>query len=414
MPFTPCLSLDNPRMTMPPPSDISLHHPSPSTLFRGQIPKAGLASSRIGIHLGDQLARVEQLGCYQSWAPGDHLCCSGHLERTMHVLIKGHVSFPGGTFGPGAHTGEIGFVLGVPRTADVVAVDEVTTWTIPFDALPRDPVAATALLGALSLELPSRIRKFQPTKVPDCHFCDFDHPAIAAMAELLRAESDAATARAIWSFVSAMPYRFGIWWQRASETLKQGWGMCTTKSNLEVALFRAAGLEAGFIEIEADSMIIRPIIPDAWQHAIKPGMKHFMGAVKLDGRWHAADSSFTKPILQHFAKQFPHLTGILNQVLDSGNPFHPAATIMGADLFDVQVIQTLDRAMASRSSHDIDRLEVMNLVVDGLQGPVYEVPAQLLRARELLAVDPHAAFFNAMSVASSLATGLRNHILEPA
>lgn len=332
----------------------------------------------------------------------------------MHVLIEGHVSFPGGGFGPGAHTGEIGFVLGVPRTADVVAVDRVTTWTVPFDALPRDPAAATALLGALSLELPSRIRKFRPPKAPDSHFCDFDHPAVAAMADSLRAGSSVATARAIWSFVRSMPYRFGIWWQRASDTLKQGWGMCTTKSNLEVALFRAAGLEAGFIEIEADSMIIRPIIPDAWQHAIKPGMKHFMGAVKLDGCWHTADASFTDPILKLFTKQFPALAGLHEKPLDSGRPFNPAATAMGTDLFDVHVIDSLDRAMARRSSHDIDRLEVMNLVVDGLQGPVYEVPSQLLRARQLLANDPQAAFFNAMGVASSLATGLRDRILEPA
>jgi hypothetical protein len=70
--------------------------------------------------------------------------------------------------------------------------------------------------------------------------------------------------------------------------------------------------------------------------------------------------------------------------------------------------------MARRSSHDIDRLEVMNVVVDGLQGAVYDLPPQLARARALLDVDPRAAFPQALSVAAMMANDLRTHILEPA
>lgn len=373
-----------------------------------------LISSRVGLHLGDLLPRVEALGFCRSWENGDYLCRREEVERTLHVVTAGVVRFEGGAFGPGAHTGEIGFLLGAPRTADVVADGPVTTWTVSFDQLAADPAAATMLLAALALELPSRIRKLRPPKAPDDRFCDVDHPAIRATAALLKQDTDAATARAIWSFVRAMPYRFGVWWQRASDTLRQGWGMCTTKSNLEVALFRAAGLEAGFIEITADSMVIRPIIPEAWQQAIKPGMKHFMGAVKLDGRWHAADASFTDPILRHFAARFPEVAGLHEEVLDSGKPFHPAARALGEDPFDVTVIPTLDQAMARRSSHDIDRLEVMNLVVDSLQGPVVEWPSQLVRARSMIDYDPRAAFALALSVAAMMANDLRRNILEPA
>ena len=329
-------------------------------------------------------------------------------------MTAGQVRFTGGSFGPGAHAGEIGFILGVPRTADVVAEGTVETWTISFDALFRDPAAATVLISALALELPSRIRKLRPPPTPDKNFCNVDHPAIVSLAVSLRGQNDAETARSIWSFVSAMPYRFGIWWQRASDTLRQGWGMCTTKSNLQVALMRAAGLEAGFIEITADSMMIRPIIPDAWQHAIKPGMKHFLGAVKLDGRWHAADASFTQPILHHFASLFPVVAGMDKKVLASGQPFHPAAQGLGLDPFQVEVFPSLDKAMARRSSHDIDRLEVMNVVVDRLQGTIMEAPPQIVRAHALLERDPKAAFYLALSAAASLANDLRRNILEPA
>ncbi len=366
------------------------------------------------MHLGEMLSRVESLGTYRTWSTGDFLCRRDEIGRTMHIITRGQVCFDGGTFGPGAHTGEIGFVLGVPRTAHVLADGPVTTWTVEFESMHTDPAAASMLLSALALELPSRIRKLRPPKAPDSNFCDTDHPAIISTATILKAGTDVATARAIWSFVRAMPYRFGVWWQRASDTLRQGWGMCTTKSNLEVALFRAAGLEAGFVQITADSMVIRPLIPDAWQHAIKPGMKHFMGAVKLDGRWHAADASFTDPILKHFATRFPGVAGLHEEVLDTGKPFHPAARAMGADPFAVEILPTLDKAMARRSSHDIDRLEVMNLVVDGLQGPVIELPSQLARARLLIDHDPHASLALALSVAATMANDLRRNILEPA
>ncbi len=373
-----------------------------------------LSLSRIGLHLGDLEERVLALGAHRFWSTGDCLCRRGETARSLHVLLDGHVRFEGGGFGPGAHTGEIGFLLGVPRTADVVADQPVETWTVNFDDLSHDPEAATVLLIALALELPSRIRKLRPPAAPDADFCDADHPALVALADALRGENDAATARAIWRFVSDMPYRFGIWWQRASETLRQGWGMCTTKSNLEVALFRAAGLEAGFVMITADSMIIRPLIPDAWQDAIKPGMKHFFGAVKLEDRWHAADASFTRPLLRHFATRFPEVAGLDAEMLNAGHPFHPAARASGEDPFAIEVLPSLDHAMARRSSHDIDRLEVMNVVVDRLQGPVFDLPPQLIKARDLLQDDPGAAFALALSVAATMASDLRGYILEPA
>ena len=373
-----------------------------------------LNQSRIGLHLGGLHDRVVALGETLAWRPGEHLCRLDEQQRQLHVVLDGRVRFTSGEFGPGAHTGEIGFLLGTPRTADIVAEDTVRTWSVPFDALRDDPEAGAMLLIALARELPSRIRKLRPPPAPDAGYCDAGHPAIVALAGALARDSEAATAQAVWRFVSAMPYRFGIWWQKASETLRQGWGMCTTKSNLEVALFRAARLEAGFVMLTADSVMIRPIIPDAWQHAIRPGMKHFLGAVRLDGRWHAADASFTRPLLRHFAGRFPRLAGLDQTSFEQGRPFHPGALAFGKDPFDITVLPTLDHAMARRSSHDIDRLEVLNVVVDRIQGPAVDLPPPLANALTLLGDDPELAFALALGVAATLASDLRHSVLEPA
>jgi len=374
----------------------------------------GLEASRIGLHLGDFAERLGALGDAQIWPPGAFLCRRDEASRALHVILEGNVAFDNGGFGPGAHMGEIGFLLGVPRTADIVAETPVKTWTIEFDSLSRDAAAGAVLVCALALELPSRTRKLRPLAPPREAFCDADHPAIMAQAAALSHPTPQDTAQAIWEFVMAFPYRFGVWWQRASDTLAQGWGMCTTKSNLQVALMRAAGLEAGFVEVAGDAMMIKPLIPKAWHSSLRPSMTHFLAAVRLNDRWHAADASFTRPVLQHFEACFPMINGLHRERLGLGRPFHPAARFSGRDPFDIAVLNSLDHAMASRSSHDIDRLEVMNVVVDRLQGLVFDAPLQVLQARRLLNADPTMAFQLALSVAVSRAHELRNRILEPA
>jgi hypothetical protein len=74
----------------------------------------------------------------------------------------------------------------------------------------------------------------------------------------------------------ALPYRFGVWWQRASGTFAQGWGMCATKSNLQVALMRAAGLEAGLVEVADDAMMIKPLIRKCGGRVFESRKRHHL------------------------------------------------------------------------------------------------------------------------------------------
>ena len=68
------------------------------------------------------------------------------------------------------------------------------------------------------------------------NYCYFDHPSIQQVAKLLRGKDDWESAINIWEFVQSLPYRFGFWHIKASQTLELGFGMCTTKANLQVAL----------------------------------------------------------------------------------------------------------------------------------------------------------------------------------
>lgn len=61
----------------------------------------------------------------------------------------------------------------------------------------------------------------------------------------------------IFAFVKELPYGLEDWDLKASDVLKKGWGMCSGKSNLLVALLRSVGIPARYrvYQIKADNAI---------------------------------------------------------------------------------------------------------------------------------------------------------------
>ncbi len=90
--------------------------------------------------------------------------------------------------------------------------------------------------------------------------CDFDrYPGIQRKAQELvsgcrnrRQKFDS-----IFHFVKELPYGLEDWDLKASDTLKKGWGMCSGKTNLLVALLRSVGIPARYriYRIKADTAL---------------------------------------------------------------------------------------------------------------------------------------------------------------
>jgi len=89
-----------------------------------------------------------------------------------------------------------------------------------------------------------RKKYLQPSKL-----CDFDRsPALRKKAQELAAgcSNREEKFREAFIFVKELPYGLEDWDVKASQTLKKGWGMCSGKTNLLVALLRCLGIPARY------------------------------------------------------------------------------------------------------------------------------------------------------------------------
>lgn len=100
-----------------------------------------------------------------------------------------------------------------------------------------------------------RERYLQPSEL-----CDFDRSSEIKLKtqELIAGSRNRGEMfNSIFGFVREMPYGLEDWDLKASDTLKKGWGMCSGKTNLLVAMLRSAGVPARYrvYRIKADSKL---------------------------------------------------------------------------------------------------------------------------------------------------------------
>lgn len=105
----------------------------------------------------------------------------------------------------------------------------------------------------------------------------------------------------VFSFVKELPYGLEDWDVAASETLAKGWGMCSSKTNLLVAMLRSLGIPARYriYQIEAEAKLWEWIMGDeatALHIGGVPSLQdHVDCEVWLDG-WMACDPARDTPM----------------------------------------------------------------------------------------------------------------------
>jgi hypothetical protein len=322
------------------------------------------ADSTLGLYLDAQAAEVFGHGRVTHLAPGATLGCD--KARQLHVVLDGRLAGPSGWYGPGNH-------LAVDEDGLVAMDVPARVWSLDMDAKgwtqPGNRVGRRALVHALIAADAAELAATPPAILPDpTTLCDTDHPEIRRRAARLRRATPASTAEAVLKFVQPLPYRFGPWQERASDTLARGVGMCTTKANLQVALMRAAGLEAGFVESPMPTSVLGKLMPDGWLALQRPIVKHYFAAVKLGGRWHACDGSYDDASYGIYVQSFPHTAALRYPTLAEGKPYAPAFLAKHVDPWDIQVVPHLNDEMGKKSRFKPRHFEALNTRLDRARG----------------------------------------------
>lgn len=126
-------------------------------------------------------------------------------------------------------------------------------------------------------------------------YCDSQAVTVRALCDHLTGDagSEREAAVRLYRFVrDEIPYAFGPWGVRASQTLARGTGTCTNKANLLVALLRAAGIGAAYGVLRVDTQhYFGPIGPDFLTRRASRSSVHVHAATRIDGRWLKCDPS---------------------------------------------------------------------------------------------------------------------------
>ncbi len=358
--------------------------------------------------------------------PGEALWAAGDPADGLVAVLDGDLDVerePGdapGWIGPGDLVGEIGFVLGTRRTRGLRARAEgARVWRLPRSALttaatPERLALLARLLTALAPFVRVRHQKVRSERAPrdaaGGELCDHGHPAVVHLARFLGRPDPRDTAAAIWDFVRHVPYRIGFWDVRASEVLRLGFGMCTTKSTLQVALLRASGIESAFGEVVCRSDSMNALVPAAYRHFLtrKPRLKHYFAVVRLDGAWRPLDATFPPAVWRVL---HPDLAALAPE---ADGRFHPLPELLRADPGAFEVHEDLRHVVGKRPFFDADSVEAMNIVLDRIQGSPLPTPGWVAHVHRLVADEPRAAFHQAYAALSADVERLRAALLEPA
>lgn len=129
-------------------------------------------------------------------------------------------------------------------------------------------------------------------------FCDCDNSLIKETAIKITREANGNKEKAISLFYwmrDNILYKVGGWQKMASETLKEGEGVCTSKANLLVAFFRSLGIPAGYGVMRVNGReYFGPIVPSFLRGRISKESIHIYAYVFLSNKWIKCDCSDDK------------------------------------------------------------------------------------------------------------------------
>jgi transglutaminase-like putative cysteine protease len=136
--------------------------------------------------------------------------------------------------------------------------------------------------------------------------CDHDHPLVQETARRVVADGQTEQEKAIliFNFVrDSIRFSVAFSKSKASQILRQGYGECITKTNVQVALLRAVGIPARMRWVMAQAKVLTGLVAPVMLWSMKPDASHFWTECYLGDHWVSCEALLDKPLYEGMLKQ---------------------------------------------------------------------------------------------------------------
>jgi hypothetical protein len=136
--------------------------------------------------------------------------------------------------------------------------------------------------------------------------CDYNHPLVQETARRVVTDGQTEQEKAIliFNFVrDSIRFSIAFSKSKASQILKQRYGECITKTNVQVALLRAVGIPARMRWVMAQTKVLTGLVAPFMLRSMKTEASHFWTECYLGGRWISCEALLDKQLYEGMLRQ---------------------------------------------------------------------------------------------------------------
>lgn len=135
--------------------------------------------------------------------------------------------------------------------------------------------------------------------------CDHNHPLIQECVHNVVTDGQTEREKAVLIFKFVRDtIRFSIAFSKskASQILRSGYGECITKTNVQVALLRAACIPARMHWVMAQTNVLTGLVAPFMIRSMPPDASHFWAECYLEDHWISCEALLDKPLYEGMLK----------------------------------------------------------------------------------------------------------------
>lgn len=210
-------------------------------------------------------------------------------------------------------------------------------------------------------------------------FCDCDNADIKNATKKLAkiSETDREAAVQIFYFVrDKLKFAYSSL-GKASNTLKRGYGTCSSKANVQVALLRSIGIPARFRLqlIDARVLFWDKVPPPLRDEEFSGEVTHYLTEVYMDGKWLKADATFDKELDPKRAREWDGRGDAC--ILDAEEVIKELGTEVNID----RVFESREKELEKMTKQEKENVRLRNAILNGY--------FEIVRLKNKLKSDKH-------------------------